>query len=129
MLIFPPPERHQKRIKPRLKPPPRALSLVRATYDASGPRVILTFDRAIDVTGIDVGQFRVLDGVTSFRNYYGSGVPTLDDPATMRLSLTELGATGAGSVTLTVLDENGIKAVDDGGTWGGVDELALPFTA
>jgi hypothetical protein len=116
--------------KPRKTPPaPRALSMISATYDASGPRVILTFDRAIDLTGIDVGQFRVFDGVTSFRNYYGSGVPTLDDPATIWLSLTELGATGAGSVTLTVLGENGIKAVDDGGKWEGVDELALPFTA
>ena len=50
-----------------------------------------------------------------------------ESPQSVRVALQELGATGAGSVTLTVLEENGIVAVDDGGTWEGVSDLSLPF--
>jgi hypothetical protein len=114
-----------------LQSPPiaQALVLTAATFDATGPNVLMTFDRAVDAAGMDVGQVRLFDGVTTFRNYVGQGVMTQASPESVRVSLMELGATGAGDVTLTVLDENGIVAVDDGGTWEGVNELPLPFEA
>jgi hypothetical protein len=127
------PAKYRKRRVPWTRkhdaPLPAALTLVSATFDATGPRVTLTFDRAVDASGMDVGQVRVFDGATTFRNYVGQGAQTAETPQSVRVSLQELGATGAGNVTLTVLEENGIVAVDDGGTWEGVDELALPFTA
>lgn len=43
----------------------------------------------------------------------------------MLASLTA--ANDAFATAMTVLDENGIVAVDDGGTWEGVNDLALPF--
>ena len=45
----------------------------------------------------------------------------------VRISLQELGATGAGNVSLTVPPDNGIVAENDGGTWEGVNDLALPY--
>jgi hypothetical protein len=116
-----------RRRRTQKQAPPVPLELVAAAYDATGPNVLMTFDRAVDPTGMDVGQVRLFDGETTFRNYVGQGVMTPEGPESVRVSLMELGATGAGNVSLTVLDENGIVAVDDGGTWDGVNDLALPF--
>jgi hypothetical protein len=127
MLIIPPSNyvKSSRRVK-RAKGA-AALALVAAEYDATGPNVLMTFDRAVDAAGMDVGQVRVFDGVTAFRSFVGLGVMTQESPESVRVSLQELGATGAGNVSLTVLAENGIVAVDDGGTWDGVNDLALPF--
>jgi hypothetical protein len=130
MLKRPPPTRYVRRKgKPTARKAPAALTLIAATFDAAGPNVLMTFDRAVDAAGMDVGQVRVFDGVTALRNYVGQGVMTQQQPNSVRVSLQELGATGAGNVSLTVLDENGIVAVDDGGTWEGVADLALPYSA
>jgi hypothetical protein len=131
MLVIPPIKYQKRNVPLKKKQPaaPKALTLVSATYDPTGPRVTLTFDRAVDASGMDVGQVRVFDGATTFRNYVGQGVQTAETPQSVRVSLQELGATGAGNVTLTVLEENGIVAVDDGGTWSGVSDLSLPFEA
>ena len=126
MLIIPtiPFRRQRKRRKA-----PAALTLVAASYASDELVLILQFDRAIDIAGIDVGQFQLFDGVFNFRSYVGGGVPSLDDPVTARVPLTELGAAGAGNVSMFAGAENGIVASDDGGTWSGVSDLSLPFGA
>jgi hypothetical protein len=129
MLIIPPSNYVKSSRRVTRKKSAAALVLTAATFDATGPNVLMTFDRAVDATGMDVGQVRLFDGETTFRNYVGQGVMTQASPESVRVSLTELGATGAGNVSLTVLDENGIVAVDDGGTWEGVSGLALPYEA
>jgi hypothetical protein len=128
MLKRPPPAKYvHRKGKPKARKAPAALTLISATYDASGPRAILTFDRAVDASGADAGQLRLYDGVTTLRNYVGQNVSDQPTPQSLRIALQELGAAGAGNVSLTVLDENGIVAVDDGGTWDGVTDVVLPF--
>jgi len=116
---------HRKRSR---RNPPAALVLVAAAFNADEFYLTLTFDRAIDIAGIDVGQFHVFDGVFNFRSYVGDGTATLQGPAIVRVNVTELGATGAGVVAMSAGAENGIVASDDGGTWAGVENLTLPFS-
>ena len=130
MLTIPPPK-FRKHGRPRSKrvKAPAALTLVAAAFNADEFYLTLTFDRAIDIAAIDVGQFHVFDGVFNNRSYVGDGTATLQGPAIVRVNVTELGATGAGSVTMSAGAENGIVAEDDGGTWAGVENLTLPFAA
>ena len=116
-----------RRRRERLSKAVQPLTLVAATYASDDLVLILQFDRAISAAGVDVGQFQLFDGVFNFRSYVGGGVPTLDDPMTLRVELTELGAAGAGNVSMTAGAENGIVASGDGGTWSGVNDLRLPF--
>ena len=125
MLVIP---KIEFRRKPKKRQPvARALTLTAAAFNADDLYVTLTFDRAIDIAGIDVGQFHVFDGVFNNRSYVGDGTATLQGPAIVRVAVTELGATGAGVITMTAGATNGIVAEDDGGTWAGVENLTLPF--
>ena len=127
MLIVLPPKFRTRRNRRRRRNAPAALTLVSAFYAFDQLVLILVFDRAIDIAAVNVGAFGVFDGISNFRSYVGTGAPTLDDPVTLRLSLMELGATAAGSVTMRVSPENGIVASDDGGAWEGATDIALPF--
>ena len=69
---------------------------------------------------LDDGQF--LDG-----RYRPDGPVTMIDPVTARVGLVYLDGITTPGVHLTVGAENGVVAVDDGGVWAGVTNLALPF--
>jgi hypothetical protein len=93
---------------------PVALMLVAAAYDFMNGTLTLTFDRAIDLAGLDGSQVLVFDAVESGRRYdAGAGVEILS-PVSVRLSLNDLAeATGTG-VTLEASSLNGIVAAGDG---------------
>jgi hypothetical protein len=106
-------------------PPPAALTLVAASY-STGAWVRLTFDRAVDIAGINVAAITVNDD-PSDEAYVGSGTATLFAPETVQVPLViSHGASGPGT-ELSATGASGIVAVDDGGTWVGVADLSLPF--
>ena len=132
MLRRPPvvyrPHREGKTKKPvqTPTPPPAALTLVAATYEEV-VSVSLTFDRAIDIGALAGGQITVDDGAVAGILYAATGVATLTDPQTVRIELSEIGLSSGPGTQLNASAASGIVAVDDGGTWGGVADLELPF--
>ena len=132
MLTIPPSEfrKHRGRLKQTasssISPvPPVALTLMSAAYEP-GLSVTLTFDRAIDVSGFDGSFVIVRDGPEAFL-YNASGGAVLMGPNVAELTLVLVEGDESVGVTMTVSPENGIVAVDDGGAWGGVADLSLPF--
>ena len=105
-----------------------ALTLVAASYE-TGASVTLVFDRAVDAAGLDAGQVMVNDlaeppGV----QYVGTGLVAQPDPQSVQIGLSPSGGEPTvPGVTLTASPLTGIVAVDDGGTWGGVFGMTLPF--
>jgi hypothetical protein len=134
MLVDPLPKSRRHRRPLRRKTPagppapPAALTLVLATYDPASA-VELTFDRPIDVAAMDVTTVLVNDGDIMDCKYAGwpDPPPALTGPATVRVTLNGVADDGDPGVHLTVGAGNGIVATGDGGTWAGVDGLALPF--
>lgn len=124
MLVIPPPKR--KNIKPpRERKPAVALKLLAATY-STGAWVRLTFDRAVDISAINVTTVYVNDD-DSDEAYTGTGTATLVSAQEVQVPLAILhGSTGPGT-QLTVSGNSGIVAVDDGGKWAGVSAVGLPF--
>ena len=58
------------------------------------------------------------------REYQALGVSTPIDPVTVEFQMTQTAELGTGGeVRLVATADTGIVAVDDGGTWGGVDML------
>jgi hypothetical protein len=105
---------------------PVALTLVSATYDADAPGVFLTFDREIDLSGINVGAFVVLDGING-NHMLGSGAPERVSPAQVLVYFVFVEPYAGPDVLLTAGADNGIVAMDDGGVWEGASDLGLPF--
>ena len=124
-----PPRRRSgsKRRRTQPTPPtPVALVLVSAIYDA-GAAVTLTFDRAIDIAGLDGSVIIVEDGVSSQFRYAGTAGATLLAPATVQIELAGVEEFVGPDVRLNVGITNGIVAIDDGGTWLGASDVELPF--
>ena len=117
--------RRTRRPAPASSTPPAALTLVSAAYDP-GAAVDLTFDRAIDIAGMDPASFVVSDGDYGFQ-YAGTEESELLSPTTLRVVLVGIGEWSEPGVTMTASSANGIVAEGDGGTWAGVSGLALPF--
>ncbi len=122
----------RKRRKPAEKkrpaPAPAAtLTLVEAAYDEVAQTIRLTFDRAIDIAGLDGTQIVVDDGAITGTRYEAVGTATLDGPAAVVIGLLELGPSEDPGTLLSAGAGTGIVAVDDGGTWSGVTDVALPF--
>ena len=105
--------------------PPEPLVLVAATY-VQGESVTLTFDRAIDIAGFDGSVVIVRDAAEALL-FDATGGAELLSPAVARLMLVPVEGDSTPGVTMIASPTNGIVAVDDGGTWGGVSELSLPF--
>jgi hypothetical protein len=89
--------------------------------------VVLTFDRAVDIAGLDGAQITVNDGVYVGSVFAATGAATMLTPTSVRIVLEPIGEAEIGAVTLTASATSGIIAVDDGGTWAGAVDLALPF--
>ena len=129
MLINAPAKRFQRREgKAR---PVRALLLVSAQYTPeSGPTpayVTLTFDRPVDASGADSGTVYIEDGAPVETRYRGDGAAVAVSANVVRVNLLAEGSFAGEGTTMTVLPANGIRAEDDGGTWAGVVDLALPY--
>ena len=131
MLLFPSAKfrKPRRRAKGAPSAPPAALTLVAAAFDDASevPAMTLTFDRAIDVAGLDGYQVTLADGVYAGLLYAATGTVTMLSPASVRIELNTIGEAEPGGVHLTATAASGIVAVDDGGTWGGVTDLELPF--
>jgi hypothetical protein len=108
-------------------PPPVALTLGGATYDTDDFSVVLTFDRAVDASGLNAAAVTLEDGEFAAGSFVGSGPATVIGPTTIRVFLEEIGGPSVPDVELTATAMTGIVAVDDGGTWEGVTGLVLPF--
>ena len=107
---------------------PPALVLQAAEMINFEPPVLrVRFDRAIDVTGIDVGQITVNYPSGPGFEYVGEEVINAPDPATFDLAMTESGSATGSQDVLNATAATGIVAVDYGGTWPGVTNLILPF--
>src|SRR5687768_4807684 len=120
MLLFPSAKfrKRRGRTKPaRATAPVGPLTLVAAEYD-SGSWVQLTFDRPIDVAGIDGAAVTIADGGAAIL-YAGTNVVTLVDPATVEIALTGLDNWLDPGVTMSATAANGIVAVGDGAAWAG----------
>src|SRR5688572_6497780 len=117
--------RRERRAASDPAPPGAPLVLVSASWEAGGA-VTVTFDRGIDIAGIAAGAFVINDGENGFTY---QGVSWLDHP-TPQTVVVECHGTSeyeGPTVLLDVSGANGIVAVDDGGTWAGVNDLELPF--
>ena len=128
MLLPPYPLKFRKRpAKPKPRKAPPALVLTQASYSPSPMILILHFDREIDVSEIDGSQFFVNDGDFQLARFDASGGVIAHSGAVVQLQLVLLEPFEAGAVRLTATASNGIVAVNDGGTWAGVESLGLPF--
>jgi hypothetical protein len=130
LLPAPPLYPRDRKPRPRANRPatpvvPVALTLVAAQYQDS-TWVRLTFDRPIDIAGLDALAVLVDDGQFGAVLFEGSG-GTLLTPATVEIPLTIIDASSAAGVLLSAGTNTGIVAVDDGGTWAGVSNVELPF--
>ena len=130
MLSFPATAFRKRRGRERRRPaavPLGPLTLVAATYDAGVPYIELTFDRAVDVSGLDGSQVTVNDGVEAGGFFAADGAVTVISPTTVRVELSELSSSSTPSTTLTATADNGIVAADDGAAWAGVSAVGMPF--
>lgn len=128
MLSIPPVPYRKRRGRGRLqkRQPVAPLVLVGAQLIIDDNHLNLTFDRPIDITGIDVTTITVLNGPAGI--IFGCNPdPELISPTTVQFELLYLNIGSGPSITLSVTSANGIAAADDEGTWTGVEGVVLPF--
>jgi hypothetical protein len=126
-------QRRQRRYKSKVgrptptPPPPGDLNLVSADYVVSPSlSVVLGFDRAIDISGLNGAAIVVDDGDAASESFAATGETEMLDPATVRIGLDYIGDDSDPGIYLNATDESGIVAVGDGGTWPGVTGWVLP---
>jgi hypothetical protein len=103
------------------------LALAAAVYAAGEePTLTLSFDRAIDVGGVDGSAIHVIDGPIG-TEYAATGGVTVIGATTVRLGLVFFQDAGAEQVMLNATGGNGIVAAGGGAAWAGVSDLSLPF--
>ena len=122
MLIPVPPKSRKRDAKRRAV---RPLKLVAATY-TEGTSVTLTFDRAVEVAGIDVAAITVADEAAGYL-FEGTGAATPLSETSVLVPLVDVEQSPVAGTLLTAGAGTGIVADDDGGTWAGVTDLALPY--
>jgi hypothetical protein len=101
--------------------------LVTADYNESDGTLTLEFDRAINIAALHGAAITVKDGTYDSTSYNGVSDASLTDPRTVLLTLVSVGSYSVDEVTMSATALSGIVAVNDGGTWPGVTNLALPF--
>ena len=128
-MLLPAPPLYPRKRKPRAKrrtvATPTAPVLVSVTYEPTAA-VTLTFNRAIDIAGINLTTILVADGPNGFL-YEGAGTPVQGDPASVQIDLNGIEEITADDVKLTAWPTNGIVGAGDGLPWDGVVDLVLPF--
>jgi hypothetical protein len=103
------------------------LTLISAFYEDGTSRLLLEFDRPIDIAGYNGAAILVNDGAINGVQYDGQGGITPTGPASVEIALVEVQVWSGPDVRLNATPISGIVAVDDGGTWPGVTNLLLPF--
>lgn len=120
----------QRRVRRRRRAvvtrPGAPLELVAAEYDANDTTLRMVFDRAVDISAIKGDAFTVADGVVHGYKFHVVSAQ-MDGPTTVVATLTEFDSATKPETTLTVSEGNGIVAVDDGGTWEGINGVGLPY--
>ena len=104
--------------------------LVAAELEFSGgPALRLTFERAIDVAGLEPSQVTVNDGGAGGTGlaYEAGAVDDTPTPESVVLLLAEDGLAAPGATTMTAAGGAGIVAAAGGAAWAGVTGLALPW--
>ena len=120
--------RRRRRVPSAAAPPtPAALVLAAAVYDKDAPFVDLAFDRAIDISALNSAVFVVDDDTFTGSRRVGFETPVLVAATTVRVPLNPIDGAMHPDIHLTTTGGTGIVAVDDGGTWGGVSGVFLPF--
>ena len=127
MPVHVPPMPFLRRRMPRAStPPPGApLTLVAGVYLAGTYRLLLTFDRAVDVTAFNGTVVFVDDPVDNDERLDGTGGATLTAPETVEVALVGIAGGSGTQVLLDAAANNGIVAADDGGAWAGVTDYVL----
>ena len=98
-----------------------------AAYSSEDALLELVFDRPVNIAGFNGAAVIVDDAVELQLQLNGQGGAALQDPVTVYVTLGDIGdPTGAG-IVLNASAGSGIVAVDDGGMWGGVIGVGLPF--
>jgi hypothetical protein len=127
MLNIPPPPSPRRRVRAKANAPvAKPLTLVAAVCTIA-PSVKLTFDRPIDISAMDVSKIHVDDSGALGGQFEGTGDPELAGPNAVTVMLTYVGDDPPPGSHLTVEANNGIVAQGEGGAWGGVTDLSLPF--
>jgi hypothetical protein len=102
------------------------LTAASADFEDDAPSVTMQFDRAIDVSAMDVTTIRV-GTVATGALYQGMDGPIVADARTVQVNLTVIDTYPETNVKLFASDQTGIVAADDGGTWSGTGGTGLPF--
>ena len=104
-----------------------APALVAAGFDDVGLTLTLTFDRAVDASGL-VGNVVVVDDAAGTGVQYAAIEPaTVLSPTAIEVAMTEVQAATGTGVRLTAGPTNGIVAAAGGAAWAGAAALELPF--
>jgi hypothetical protein len=107
-------------------PPPGPLTLVSASYSTDGPTLMLSFDRAVNPSGLVFEALVVSDAQFTNQQYLPEGFEQIA-PNTLLFLLTLLEPSSGSGVRLNAAEGNGLVAADDGQPWPGVSALPLPF--
>ena len=100
--------------------------LVAAGYSKDDPSLTLTFDRAVALVDFDGAAITVNDDVQMSLSYEATGGAMVAG-STVILSLVETGGPTGPGITFSASGATGIVAAEDGGTWAGASDQALPF--
>ena len=106
--------------------PAGPLTLVAATYEVA-LWVDLTFDRAVDVSGLVGSEIVIYDGELASLVYTGTGTVSQPSPETVRVGLVAGDDWSEPGILLDAGAGNGIVAADDGAAWAAVTDVSLPF--
>jgi hypothetical protein len=109
-------------------PPAPAGGPVLVSADFVDNTLSLTFDRAIDTSGIMPGDVVVNDGTTGIE-WGGTGDVVPVGTHAFNMVMIEQGGYGGAGVVLDAATGAGIVSVEGGVAWAGVEDLALPFPA
>lgn len=115
-----------RRRKPAVMPVTTGLTLVSATWDAGSGMLVLTFDRAIDVSGMVPYQISVFDGPGGVE-WGATPSVTQISPEMIEIVMIDLYAFTGEGVVMTATDATGIVAVEGGAAWAGAADLGLPY--
>jgi hypothetical protein len=99
---------------------------VSASYSTDGPTLTLTFDRAVNPSGLVFEALLVNDAQFTNQQYLPEGFEQIA-PDTLHFLLTLQDPASGSGVRLTAAEGNGLVAADDGQPWAGVTNLPLPF--
>ncbi len=101
------------------------LALASAAHDSGTNSVTLTFNQAVDLTGIQPNEIIVSDGN---QNLLLGGQGVLEEtPTSVRLELEFIDYTTEPNVMLNATNATGIRSQADESEWEGVSGVELPY--